>query len=183
VHVQHELFLYGGAAAVPGIVPALASLRRRRAVVTMHHVVDPAGVDEDFMRTHRVNAPVPLVRAGVAGLHGAIRTLADEVVVHEPSFASVVGGARVVPHGIGVPERADRARARAELGVAEDRLCALCFGFLGRARAGDVDEPGAGSVLRFARQALGSATKAGASNGGHRGGGVVAGDAGRTPKT
>ena len=33
VHLQHELFLYGGPAAVPGIVPALAGLRaaRRRA--------------------------------------------------------------------------------------------------------------------------------------------------------
>jgi glycosyltransferase involved in cell wall biosynthesis len=130
VHLQHELFLYGGPAAVPGIVPALARLRRRRAVVTMHHVVDPAGVDAGFMRTHRVKAPVPVVRAGVAGVHGAIRTLADEVLVHEPSFASVVRGARVVPHGIETPERAERAAARAELGVAEDRLCALCFGFL-----------------------------------------------------
>jgi glycosyltransferase involved in cell wall biosynthesis len=52
------------------------------------------------------------------------------VFVHEPSFASVVRGARVVPHGIETPERADRASARAELGVADDRLCALCFGFL-----------------------------------------------------
>ena len=45
VHLQHELFLYGGPAAVPGVVPALAALRGRRAVVTMHHVVDPDAVD------------------------------------------------------------------------------------------------------------------------------------------
>jgi glycosyltransferase involved in cell wall biosynthesis len=132
VHLQHELFLYGGPAAVPGIVPALAGLRAggRRPVVTMHHVVDPARVDTGFTRTHRVRAPAALVRAGVHGVHGAIRTLAGTVVVHEPAFADVVGGAEVVPHGVELPERADRAAARAELGVPEDRLCALCFGFL-----------------------------------------------------
>ena len=59
VHLQHELFLYGGPSAVPGIVPALASVRaaRRRAIVTMHHVVAPSGVDRDFTRTHHVRAP------------------------------------------------------------------------------------------------------------------------------
>ena len=130
VHLQHELFLYGGPAAVPGTVPALAALRGRRAVVTMHHVVDPAGVDAEFTATHRVRAPAPLARAGVATVQRAIRGLADTVVVHEPSFAQVVPGAAVVPHGIEIAERADRSAARAALGVDEDRLCVLCFGFL-----------------------------------------------------
>jgi glycosyltransferase involved in cell wall biosynthesis len=132
VHLQHELFLYGGSAAVPGIVPALAGLRAggRRPVVTMHHVVDPARVDAGFTRTHRVRVPAGVVRAGVHGLHAAIRALAGTVVVHEPAFAEVVGGAEVVPHGIEAPERADRSAARAALGIPEDRLCALCFGFL-----------------------------------------------------
>ena len=130
VHLQHELFLYGGPAAVPGVVPALAALRGKRAVVTMHHVVDPKAVDAAFTFTHRVRAPAPLARAGVAAVQRTIAALADTVVVHEPSFASVVKGAAVVPHGIETPERADRAAARAALGVPEDRLCALCFGFL-----------------------------------------------------
>jgi glycosyltransferase involved in cell wall biosynthesis len=130
VHLQHELFLYGGPAAVPGVVPALAALRGKRAVVTMHHVIDPKAVDASFTATHRVRAPAPLARAGVAAVQRTIAALADTVVVHEPSFASVVKGAEVVPHGIEVPEREDRAAARAALGVAEDKVCALCFGFL-----------------------------------------------------
>ena len=130
VHLQHELFLYGGPAAVPGVVPALAALRGRRAVVTMHHVVDPADVDAAFTATHGVRAPAPVARAGVATVQRTIRALADAVVVHEPSFASVVGGAEVVPHGIEVVEDAvSRESARAALGVADDRLCVLCFGF------------------------------------------------------
>ncbi len=130
VHLQHELFLYGGPAAVPGVVPALASLAGRRAVVTMHHVVAPGDVDAGFTATHHVRAPAPVARAGVATLHRTIRAFADAVVVHEPSFASVVPGAEVVPHGIEVVETVDRRAARDALGVAADRLCVLCFGFL-----------------------------------------------------
>jgi glycosyltransferase involved in cell wall biosynthesis len=128
VHVQHELFLYGGPSAVPGIVPALAALRGRNAVVTMHHVVDPKTVDADFTATHRVRAPAPVARVGVAAVQRTIAALADTVVVHEPSFTHVIPGAEVVPHGVEVPERGDRAAARAALGV--KGLCVLCFGFL-----------------------------------------------------
>ena len=128
VHLQHELFLYGGPSAVPGIVPALAALRRRNAVVTMHHVVDPRAVDADFTATHRVRAPAPVARAGVTAVQRTIAALADTVVVHEPSFARIVPGAAVVPHGVETPERGDRAAARAALGV--KGFCVLCFGFL-----------------------------------------------------
>jgi glycosyltransferase involved in cell wall biosynthesis len=133
VHLQHELFLYGGPAAVPGVVPALGGLRAsgRGVVVTMHHVVDPAAIDGAFTATHRVRAPVPLARAGVRAVHGAVRALAGSIVVHEPEFARVLPGATVVPHGVEVaPERTSRAAARAALGVSDEVLCVLCFGFL-----------------------------------------------------
>jgi glycosyltransferase involved in cell wall biosynthesis len=128
VHIQHELFLYGGPNAVPGIIPALAALRRRNAVVTMHHVVDPKAVDADFTATHRVRAPAPVARAGVAAVQRTIAALADTVVVHEPSFVGVVPDAQVVPHGVEVAEPEDRVAARAALGV--EGFCVLCFGFL-----------------------------------------------------
>jgi glycosyltransferase involved in cell wall biosynthesis len=133
VHVQHELMLYGGAAAVPGLLPALAALRaaRRRTVVTMHHVLDPAAIDAEFTSVHRVKAPPALARAAVAGLQRGIRALAGTVVVHEPELAGLVPGAIVIPHGIEPPPRGDlRAAARAALGVDDGRLVALCFGFL-----------------------------------------------------
>jgi glycosyltransferase involved in cell wall biosynthesis len=130
VHLQHELFLYGGPAAVPGVVPALAALRGRRAVVTMHHVVDPGAIDASFTATHRVRAPAPLARAGVATVQRTISALADTVVVHEPSFASVMPGAEVVPHGIEVVDHAEEHAALAALGVDDGPLCVLCFGFI-----------------------------------------------------
>jgi glycosyltransferase involved in cell wall biosynthesis len=132
VHLQHELFLYGGPAGVPGMVPALGSLRaaRRRVVVTMHHVVAPAAIDRDFTRTHGVRAPAAVARSAVSGVQRAIGALADRVVVHEPSFAGVVPGATVVPHGVEAPSVTTRAAARAALGVDPEAMVALCFGFL-----------------------------------------------------
>jgi glycosyltransferase involved in cell wall biosynthesis len=130
-HVQHELFLYGGREAMPGLVYGLDRLRRAGGgpVVTMHHVVDSGEVDEAFMELHRVRAPVRLARFGVAALFGAIRTAAERVIVHEPAFASAVPGAVVVPHGLEAIAPEDRDRARSALSL-ERPLTALCFGFI-----------------------------------------------------
>lgn len=132
VHLQHEVFLYGGPASVPGLVGGLAALRAAPAagVVTMHHVVDPAGIDGDFTALHRVGVPVPLARAALGGVQSAVRRLADSTVVHEPAFARAVPGATVVPHGVRVAVPADGAAARERLGLPADGLVALCFGFV-----------------------------------------------------
>jgi glycosyltransferase involved in cell wall biosynthesis len=132
VHLQHETFLYGGPSAMPGLFPALASLRRagRRAVVTMHHVVDPADVDREFTHSHRVKVPPPVARAGLSVVQRAIGRLADEVIVHEPRFGQVVPEAHVVPHGVETVVPADRGAAQERLGVDDGRLVVLCFGFL-----------------------------------------------------
>lgn len=131
VHLQHELFLYGGPEQVLGIVPALLHLRRtgRGSVVTMHQVVDPREVDRGFARLHRIRAPAPLARVGVAAVQRTVRRLADVVLVHEPAFADLVPGAVVVPHGVEEAGPADRAEARRTLGL-DSRLTALTFGFL-----------------------------------------------------
>jgi glycosyltransferase involved in cell wall biosynthesis len=129
VHVQHELFLYGGPAALPGLVPALRR-RPRPTVLTMHQVVDPATVDGSFTEMHRVRAPAVVARVGISGVQQVVRRLADAVIVHEPAFGDHVEGARVIPHGVETPRAPDRAVARAELGLAPDRFTAMCFGFL-----------------------------------------------------
>ena len=128
VHVQHELFLYGGPAAIPGLLPALGR-RTCPTVVTLHQVVDPSTVDGSFTALHRVRAPAPLARWGVAGVQDAVGRLSDAVIVHEPAFARHVNGACVVPHGVETPPLPDRDAARLSLGL-DDRLTVLCFGFV-----------------------------------------------------
>jgi glycosyltransferase involved in cell wall biosynthesis len=106
-------------------------MRLRRAVVTMHHVVDPATVDGGFTRLHRVRAPASLARAGLAGVQASIRRLAGTVIVHEPAFRRVVPEAVVVPHGMEKAHAPERPVARAALGLSDERrLVVLCFGFL-----------------------------------------------------
>ncbi|MGH2986694.1 MAG: glycosyltransferase [Solirubrobacterales bacterium] len=131
-HLQHEFFLYGGPDSMPGLIYGLDRLGREGAggpVVTMHHVVDSSEVDADFVRLHRVKAPPGLARLGLSAMQGAIRRSAERVIVHEPSFAPMVGGAEVVPHGLETSPVIPREQARAELGL-ERPLTALCFGFL-----------------------------------------------------
>lgn len=130
VHLQHELFLYGGARAVPALVPALYGLRRRAgAVVTLHQVVEPRTVDRSFTALHRVPVPAPVARHALAGVQRSVAGLARACIVHEHPFAATVPGAVVIPHGVEDRLGADRAGARAALGL-DDRLVVLCFGFL-----------------------------------------------------
>lgn len=131
VHLQHETFLYGGAAGVPGLAAGLGALRGRRRVVTLHHVVGPGEVDAAFTTLHRVRVPAAAARAGLAAVRQSARRLAEAVIVHEPAFAGAVPGAVVVPHGIEKPSAEDRAAARSRLGLGDERrLLALCFGFV-----------------------------------------------------
>jgi glycosyltransferase involved in cell wall biosynthesis len=135
VHVQFETFLYGGPTSIPGVAPALAGLRRRRSrpVVTLHQVVDPSTVDQQFTDLHRVRVPPSVARIGLAAVQRSVPALAAATVVHEQPFAEVVPGAVVVPHGVEQvathsPERTSQAKQ--ELGLAAERLSVLCFGFL-----------------------------------------------------
>ena len=132
VHLQHETFLYGGPASVPGLPGALRLLRRSGfpTVVTMHHVVEPESVDRAFTRLHRVRAPARVARAGLARVQAAIRRNAGAIVVHEPGLALAVPEATVIPHGIDLVNASTRA-ARERLGLQDERrLLVLCFGFL-----------------------------------------------------
>lgn len=139
VHLQHELFLYGGPATNVGLLGALAAGAAGVGrggppiVVTMHQVVDPAVVSTDYTRLHRVAVPAPVARAGFATLQHALPRLAAATIVHEQPFARFVPGARVIPHGVQPApptEPGARRTARATLDLPEDRLVALCFGFV-----------------------------------------------------
>ncbi|MGH9045989.1 MAG: glycosyltransferase family protein [Acidimicrobiales bacterium] len=132
VHLQHELFLFGGPTSVPGLIPALASLRRHRVgpVVTMHQVVDPASVDGEFTRLHRVDVPPMAAKFGLSAVQGAVQGLSQAVVVHDPEFGRIVANAAVVQHGIDEADLGPTEAGKAAVGLDPDRLSVLCFGFL-----------------------------------------------------
>jgi glycosyltransferase involved in cell wall biosynthesis len=131
IHLQHEVFLYGGAGSVAGLAPGLALGRRRGgAIVTMHHAVDPTTVDTDFVRLHRVSAPAAVTRAGLATVNETISRLARATVVHEAAFADHMRDAVVIPHGVERSAGVDPSDAREKLGVADGEFIVLCFGFL-----------------------------------------------------
>jgi glycosyltransferase involved in cell wall biosynthesis len=132
VHLQHEVFLFGGASSVPGLLPALAALRWQGVgpVVTMHQVVDPSSIDRDFTRLHRVGIHPRAARVGLAALQRGVARLASAVVVHDPSFRAVVPEASVVRHGVVEFEDPRPDLAKVALGLDPDRLSVLCFGFL-----------------------------------------------------
>lgn len=131
VHLQFELFLYGGPASLAGVLGSLGHLRQRGTptVVTMHQAVDPATVDRDYTALHRVPVAAPIARVGIGTLQRAIHRASTATVVHEEPFRRVMRNATVIPHGIERVEPIDRDAARAALGL-DDRLVALCFGFL-----------------------------------------------------
>lgn len=132
VHVQHELFLYGGPASVPGVLAGLGALRRsgRGPVVTMHQVVAADDVDRDFTRMHRVGVAAPVARHCLRAVQNAVGRLARPCIVHEAAFADAVPGAVVVPHGIERRTTPQRGPSRAALGIAPDEFVVLCFGFV-----------------------------------------------------
>lgn len=133
VHIQHEVFAFGGPTSVPGLIPALTRVRRagRGPVVTLHQVVDASSVDRSFTRLHRVQVPAPFARAALGGLQGAVAGLAAATIVHERGFADHVRGARVIPLGVDPdPPAPARATAREVLGVDHAAFVVLCFGFI-----------------------------------------------------
>ena len=131
VHLQHEMFLYGGPRWIAGLPSGLKKLRAAGVgpVVTMHQVVDPATVDSSFTKLHRVRVPSAVARAGVFGVQEAIRRLARTTIVHESSFESIVPGAEVVPHGVELAALPDRNEARSQLAL-DSQLTVLCFGYV-----------------------------------------------------
>jgi glycosyltransferase involved in cell wall biosynthesis len=102
-------------------------------VVTMHQVVEPASIDAEFTRLHRVRVPAGLARLALGGVQDTIRRQADATIVHEQAFAEVVEGSHVVPLGIDRPAGAHPTThhvAARRLKLDDARLTVLCFGFL-----------------------------------------------------
>lgn len=131
-HIQHELFLYGGLSALPGLGFGLQrlGLSPSRTVLTMHQVVDPRVIDTSYLAMHRIHAPVPLARVGLRVLQRGLVRAVDATIVHELPFTRILPGTTLIPHGVERVRPMKRDQARAHLGLSSDRFVVLCFGFL-----------------------------------------------------
>lgn len=132
IHLQFELFLYGGPPALAGLLPALAMSRRPNCpplVTTMHQVVDPGSVDRGYTTLHRVSVPPVVARNGINAVQTVISRGGARTIVHEEPFRKILPSATVIPHGIEHAVTPDRAVARRQLGVGAE-FTVLCFGFL-----------------------------------------------------
>jgi glycosyltransferase involved in cell wall biosynthesis len=131
-HVQLEMFLYGGPLSLMSLPAALGLLRAngQGPIVTLHQVLEPATIDRATVELHRVPVPPSVARLGIGGLQRLVGQLAANTIVHEAPFAPQVPRSVVVPHGIETLPIPPRDVARRELGLADDRLTVLCFGFV-----------------------------------------------------
>lgn len=132
IHLQHELFLFGGMSSIATLPMAVNSMRsyERGAVTTVHQVVDSEQVSPELLRMHGLRGPVGAARVAMSTYQG-ILAWAGSTIVHEAGFRKQFPNAVVIPHG--VEERTGRLpeEARARLGLAgESRLVALCFGYV-----------------------------------------------------
>jgi glycosyltransferase involved in cell wall biosynthesis len=128
VHLQWELFLYGGASALAGLGATMLP-RPVPLVTTMHQVVDPIDVDRGYTRLHRVPAPPLVARTGIRAVQRALVRASTATIVHEAQFVDILGDGRYIPHGVERPVRPDKTAARRHLGAGPG-LTVLCFGFL-----------------------------------------------------
>ncbi len=92
LHVQHELFLYGGA---PMAVALAAFLQVRRwlggrTIITLHGVPDPASIDAAFCARSGVRAPLPVVRGILRAIISLTARTCDQVLVHDVTFARLL---------------------------------------------------------------------------------------------
>ena len=133
VHLQFEPSFSGGPQSLLGLASALGALNRVRGpaplVTTMHQVLEPASIDRRYTKLHRVPVPAPLARAGIAMVQTAVTRASKATVVHDEPFRRVLPAATVIPHGVEVVAPADRGAAKRRLNL-DDRLVALCFGFV-----------------------------------------------------
>ncbi len=140
VHVQHELFAYGGIASAFALPSALRRVRGRGrpVVTTVHGVIQLERIDRAFVRGNGILAPPSLVRQAWHALLVQVARASDVLHVHEAEHATWLRSsygvtAPIVVAPIGAePEAGTPARsaARERLGLPREARVVLFFGYL-----------------------------------------------------
>lgn len=140
VHVQHELFAFGGietAAMVPSMMQLIRT-RRKRIVTTIHGVLPLDRIDKEFIKRNGIKGSPRFVRTAWRSLLRSVVNSSDIVHVHEERHAAMlrdqycVNGTpiEVIPHGVpAMGDLPERRRARELLGIPAEADVLLFFGF------------------------------------------------------
>ena len=140
VHVQHEIYLYGGLGSAIFFPLLLFFIRlfRKPMVVTLHGVVPLSKVDRRFLRDNWTRGNPLIMRVGLILLVRMIAFLSTSIVVHEEKFKEMLRGeygcpthkVNVIHHGI--EERNDlieKDEAKENLGL-NGKNVILFFGYI-----------------------------------------------------
>jgi glycosyltransferase involved in cell wall biosynthesis len=140
IHVQHELYLYGGLAS--GLVfPFLLFLIRllgKPVIVTMHGVVPLSSANSCFLEENRINGNPLIMRVGLTLLVKIVVSLSNVVVAHEKKLRDILikeykccaSKFRVIYHGVEDPHISIMSyKAKEKLGVRSKKVI-LFFGYI-----------------------------------------------------
>ncbi|MHB1798583.1 MAG: glycosyltransferase family 4 protein [Vulcanimicrobiaceae bacterium] len=143
LHVQHELFAYGGIMTAMSLPYVLhnARLRGRRVISTIHGVIPLDSIDDKFVGEFMLRAPAPIVRGAWRLLIRAVASGSDAIHVHDKQhkawlqkqYGVLNRPIYVIPFGPLVHENAfvslDRLEARRRLNLPIKAHVLLFFGF------------------------------------------------------
>jgi glycosyltransferase involved in cell wall biosynthesis len=140
LHVQYEVFLYGGLLTAL-LFPFLLLFARTLGVsivTTIHQVVSLKGVNKEFLQTTGIRGNLACLKLGLYWLLKSISGISSKTIVHEVVFKQRLveeygcspQKIYVIPHGIEEPEsRPDNSAARKRLGLNGHNII-LFFGYL-----------------------------------------------------
>ena len=140
VHIQHEMYLYGGlvSALVFPLLVALIRLLRRPVIVTMHGVVPLSKVNRFFLKENQIPSNASVMKLGLLFLVKIIINLSTAVIVHEKNLRRILieeykcaaSKINVVNHGIEEPNATLASdKAKEKLGFHSRRVI-LFFGYI-----------------------------------------------------
>jgi len=140
VHVQHELFAYGGLLNAILLPFALAYLRIRgyKIVTTIHGIMPLSEVSDEFVRANRMPGNAAVTRIVWRTLIRAVARCSDRIHVHETFLRDLLvkeydtkTPVTVIPLGVETVSKApERGEARRRFGLPAEAEVALFFGYL-----------------------------------------------------
>ena len=137
VHIQQEMFMFGGPITSLMLVAIVAILRRYNVIVTIHGVVTFKDITRDFMRINRSLLPAWLTKFVFKLIYSGLCQAAMKVIVHEKAFSDALvddyycdrNNIYVVPHGIESAEKMSSTLARKKLFLPETVRIVLFMGY------------------------------------------------------